>query len=464
MSVNSAIKKNMEPDPNRYNAIVMGLGKTGMSCVRYLAGQGMEKLAVVDSRTNPPCLDALTLEFPQVDLYTGAFSPDVLTRSDFLIVSPGISVANPVIQHALATGVELIGDIELFARAARAPVIAVTGSNGKSTVVSMITAMITQSGQTAALGGNIGVPALSLLDQEPDYFVLELSSFQLETVTSLNAAAAVVLNISIDHMDRYPGMAEYIAAKKRIYAGSGCMVINRDDEIVTKMSRDDRTEIGYRLGIPGDHEFGIRMQDDGDWLFYGQKPVMAAAALSLKGSHNISNALAALALGKAIGLDMDHMVNALMGFAGLPHRCEPVASHGEVDWINDSKATNPGAAIAAIEGLSGSGSIVLIAGGDAKGADFGAFAEAVSSHVRTVILIGRDAARISAALDKRTDVHHATDMRAAVMLAARLSRPGDKVLLSPACASLDMYTDYQARGEDFRRQVHAFLSGGDADG
>jgi len=365
-----------------------------------------------------------------------------------------VSQQEPAIQQARMAGVELVGDIEIFVRHARAPVVAVTGSNGKSTVVSLLSHMINEAGLKSALGGNIGVPALSFLQMEvPDFYVLELSSFQLETVRSLNAVAAVVLNISADHMDRYQHMEDYTNAKQMIYAGTGTMVINTDDQRVAAMVSPGRKSIPYTLGVPETDGFGVRVVNETEWLFRGEYPLLPAAELGLKGRHNWSNALAAMALGYAIGLSQESMVSALKKFSGLPHRCEWVATIDGIDWINDSKGTNPGATIAAIEGLAAGNDLVLIAGGDGKGADFSLLAESVAGRVHTAVLIGRDANRLAASLQDMTRICYATSLEAAVATAAKLALPDNKVLLSPACASLDMFRDYQHRGEIFRQAV-----------
>jgi UDP-N-acetylmuramoylalanine--D-glutamate ligase len=443
----------------RYDAVIIGLGRTGLSCVRFLSRQGAS-IAVVDSRDHPPELDSFRREYPSVPLMLGDFDADLLGSTGQLIISPGVSAAHPAIQNAVKLGAELVGDIELFARHARAPVVAVTGSNGKSTVAALIAAMINDTGLHAALGGNFGTPALSFLETaEPDYYVLELSSFQLETVKSLNAAVSVVLNISPDHMDRYAGIKDYASAKERIYLGDGCMVVNKDDDFVAAMARPGRNTIRFSLNQPLPGEFGISQHQGSDWLSRGAQRLLPCSALRIKGRHNMANALAALALGEAIGLPLASMSDSLKKFGGLPHRCEWVADINGVSWINDSKGTNIGATIAAIEGLAGAGDTVLIAGGDGKGADFTPLAQTVPARVHAVVLIGRDAGRIAAAIQGHTNIYYATGMQAAVETAARLARPGDKVLLSPACASLDMFKDYQERGRRFAEAVRGLKQG-----
>ncbi len=436
--------------------VIIGLGKTGLSCARFLAQRG-QVFAVVDSRTNPPELEKFTRDYSDTDLFLGEFDQELLASAGLLIISPGISAKHPAIQYAVSKGVELIGDIELFARHVNAPVVAVTGSNGKSTVASLISSMISASGLNVCLGGNIGTPALSFLEKnKPDFYVLELSSFQLETVSSLDAAASVVLNISADHMDRYQGLDEYALVKQRIYAGTGSMIINYDDSRVAAMAKPGRNLIGFSLASPDRTDFGLVKHEGAEWLCHGKQLLIPASAMLLKGRHNISNTLAALALGNAIGLSVEVMLAVLKNFTGLPHRCEWVADFNGVTWINDSKGTNLGATCAAIEGLADDENIVLIAGGDGKGADFSPLADSVVGRVHTVVLIGRDANRIAAALEGKARIYYATGMDAAVKTAAGISRPGDKVVLSPACASFDMFRDYQDRGYKFIESVIRF--------
>lgn len=437
----------------RYDSIIVGLGLTGLSCARYLNACG-ERIAVADTRTRPPQLEALQRELPEVPVYLGELAAAPLAQADRLVVSPGVSVREPAIAAAITQGVPVVGDIELFSQVAQAPIIAVTGANGKSTVVSLVAEMARRAGRRVAAGGNLAPAALELLgDVQTELYVLELSSFQLETTASLNATAAVVLNVSADHMDRYADMPVYAAAKARIYQGDGVMVINRDDPLVAAMSQPGRTMLGFTLTDPGPDEsvFGIR---DG-CLVRGQQTLLPVTEVGLKGTHNLANVLAALALGSVVRLPMVAMLEALRGFAGLPHRCQWLAHKRGADWYDDSKGTNVGASIAAIQGLAGENDVVLIAGGDGKGADFSELAAAVSGRVHTTVLLGRDADRIAAVLQTHTTILRVADMQAAVTAAAECARPGDKVLLSPACASLDMFRDYKQRGEVFAAAVRA---------
>lgn len=437
--------------------VVVGLGVTGLSCVRHLAAQG-RRVSVVDSRRHPPALEILRAEHPETPVLLGGFAPERLANAREIVLSPGVSLQEPAIRGALDAGVPVYGDIELFARRANAPVVAVTGSNGKSTVTSLLAEMACLAGRRVKAGGNLGPPALSLLGaRDTELFVLELSSFQLETTSSLRASAATVLNISADHMDRYPGLESYIEAKSRVFRGNGVMVLNRDDPQVAAMEESGRTVIGFTLGAPSGCDYGVTTVDGVSWLTHGDRSLLRCDEILLLGSHNVANVLAALALGTAVGLDYEPMLAAVRGFGGLAHRCEVVARHAGVTWINDSKGTNVGATVAAIRGLAGAGRLILIAGGDAKGAEFAALRAVALERVCAVVLLGRDAPLIEAALTGAVPVFRVSSMKAAVARAGELARGGDCVLLSPACASFDMYDNYAARGDDFRRCVDARL-------
>ena len=437
--------------------LVVGLGRTGLSCVRYLARRGIP-FEVVDTRPDPPGLAEFRLHFPGIEPGLGGIDPGRVGRATHLVVSPGVSLREPAIAGALARGVPGLGDVELFAREARAPVAAITGSNGKSTVTTLVGEMARDDGRDVRVGGNLGVPALDLLGEtEPQLYVLELSSFQLETTFSLDAAVATVLNVSPDHMDRYDSLGEYAAAKARVYRGSGTMVLNRDDPWVVGMASAGRPTLGFTLGRPAPGDLGLVEVAGESWLAQGAEPLVAEAALGIRGRHNTANALAALAIGHAFGFAPGRMVGTLERFRGLDHRCQWVAAAVGVDWYNDSKGTNVGATIAAVQGLRPKGRVVLIAGGDGKGADFGPLREALRGLVRAVVLIGRDGPRIAEALDGAVPLVFAADLGAAVAEARALTRPGDAVLLSPACASFDMFRNYEHRGESFVAAVRAEL-------
>lgn len=435
-------------------ALVVGLGVTGLSCVRYLVRQGV-RVAVADTRANPPGLAALQAEFPDIAVFLGPFDERLFASAERLVVSPGIALTNPAVAAAVQQGLPVIGDTELFARAARAPVVAITGSNGKSTVTTLVGEMARRDGLNTAVGGNLGTPALDLLDDAVELYVLELSSFQLETTAALQPAVAAVLNVSADHMDRYADLEAYAAAKARVLRGAGVGVCNADDPVVAAMQgADDRWS--FTLGAAeGDKMFGVASIGGAEYLCRGEQPVFNAAELQIPGLHNRANALAALAIGSALGFRLDGMCGVLRGFRGLPHRTEFVAEIDRVRWYNDSKGTNVGAAVAALRGLDtrDASRTVLIAGGDCKGADFGELGNALPGLVRGVVLLGRDADMIAAVVPEGVPMIAARDMRHAVEQAARLALPGDRVLLSPACASFDMFSGYAERGTRFMQEV-----------
>ncbi|MCU7838633.1 MAG: UDP-N-acetylmuramoyl-L-alanine--D-glutamate ligase [Candidatus Thiodiazotropha sp. (ex Troendleina suluensis)] len=437
--------------------LIVGLGVTGLSCVRHLAAQGVS-LAVTDSREQPPGLEALRKEFPDMALFLGGFQPEAFQAASQLVVSPGISLDEPLIQAAREQGIEIVGDVELFARAVKAPVVAITGSNGKSTVTTLLGEMARMAGVRVAIGGNLGEPALALLDEAVELYVLELSSFQLESTWSLTPMAAVVLNISPDHMDRYRDVDAYASTKATLYDGTEVTVINRDDPRVAGMANQQATMVGFTLKTPSGSDFGLHERDGVSWLSEGHTPLMPVSELRIPGRHNVANALAALALGSAVGLPQNDMLAALRSYSGLPHRTQWIADKRGLRWYNDSKGTNVGATVAALEGLhpdSGTSRSILIAGGECKDADFSALAPVVERTARAVILIGRDASLIESALIGHCPLMHATSLIEAVQQAVEFAQPGDRVLLSPACASFDMFKDFEARGEAFIQAVEA---------
>ena len=438
-------------------ALVVGLGLTGYSCVRYLAALGYAT-TVVDTRREPPKLEALKREFPQFAVYTGDLSPALFDDPGMLVVSPGMSVRHPEIARALDNGVPVVGDIELFARQVTAPVIAITGSNGKSTVTALTGEMCRLAGLKTAVGGNIGVPALSLLEQPvPDVYVLELSSFQLELTASLNARAATVLNITPDHLDRYRDIEEYAAAKARIFRGNGTLVLNADDPWVMRMCLSGRRMVSFNLGQPlAAQDYGLTERNGETWLARGLQLLMPTRDVPLAGRHNLANVLAAMALAEAAGIAPEATCVAVRGFKGLKHRTELVAEHLGVRWYDDSKGTNVGATVAALNGMTAP--VILIAGGDGKGQDFNELKIACRKHARAVVLIGRDAPQIEAALGGVMAVRRAKDMHDAVRIAHELAHTGDVVLLSPACASFDMFRNYEHRAEVFREAVREVVA------
>jgi UDP-N-acetylmuramoylalanine--D-glutamate ligase len=430
-------------------SVVVGLGKTGASVVRYLAGRGVE-VSATDSRTDPPGLRQMGGLAQRVDIRLGGFDLSLLDHASQVLMSPGVSLEEPIARRARELGLEIVGDIELFARAVRAPVIGITGTNGKSTVTTLVARMAEAAGRRVLAGGNLGEPALDLLSREPpDLYVLELSSFQLETTNSLALLAGVVLNVTADHMDRYRSVEEYARAKQRIFRHAATAVLNADDPLVTAMRGSAARVVTF--STEGAADFHL-LQDGGRGrLACRGQPLMDTSRLKIAGRHNAANALAALALGEAAQLPMRAMLEALEAFPGLPHRSAWVADVAGVRYLDDSKGTNVGATLAAVEGLAGP--LVIIAGGDGKGQDFAPLAAAFRGKVRLAVLIGKDAPALSAALAGACEIRRADSMQAAVRAAAEAARPGDTVLLSPACASLDMFRDYGHRGEAFATAV-----------
>jgi len=436
--------------------IVVGLGKSGMSVVRHLARRG-QPFAVVDTRANPPELATLQAQYPEIEVRCGELDVDFLCRASELLVSPGLAVSTPALQAAAARGVKLSGDIELFAREARAPIVAITGSNAKSTVTTLVGEMAQASGRKVAVGGNLGTPALDLLNDDVELYVLELSSFQLETTEQLNAEVATCLNVSEDHMDRYASLPAYHQAKHRIFRGARQVVVNRDDRLSRPLVGEEVPVWSFGLGKPDFKGFGLIEENGEKHLAFQFEALMPARELKMRGAHNQSNALAALALGHAVGLPFAAMLQTLRTFAGLPHRCQWVGERAGVSYYDDSKATNVGAALAAIGGLGADidGKLVLIAGGDGKGADFSALREPIARYCREVILLGRDAGRLASVLQEAVALKRVQGLEEAVQRAAECALPGDAVLLSPACASLDMFRNFEERGRLFAAAVEA---------
>jgi len=441
--------------------IVVGLGKTGFSCVRYLAAQGTDFM-VVDSRQEPPYLAQLQQQFPDIAVRLGELDATLLSDAERLIMSPGLALSQPAIQQAIASGTHIGSDIDLFCEAVSAPIVAITGSNAKSTVTTLVGLMAEQAGKAVGVGGNLGTPVLDLLaDGEKELYVLELSSFQLELTEKLNAEVATILNVSPDHMDRYESFTAYQDAKRRVFNGCAQIVMNSDEDLLPEPSGNAKL---WRYSIEGiakdSHEFGLAQQAAESWLMQGEQPLMAVSEVKIKGLHNTSNALAALALGAAVDLPMTAMLQTLREFIGLAHRCQWVANKKGVDYYNDSKGTNVGATVAALNGLGPvSNGIVLIAGGDGKGADFDDLQQPVWLYCSHLVLIGKDAQRLDDLLAEEVPVSRVNSMVEAVEVAAYVAaqeqHKGDVVLLSPACASLDMFANFEARGDAFVRAVGA---------
>jgi UDP-N-acetylmuramoylalanine--D-glutamate ligase len=447
------VKVGLAATERRTKTLIVGLGKTGLSCARFLTARG-EEIAVTDSREQPPGLKELRALLPDAAVFLGSFSDEALKHADRVIVSPGVAVSTPYIRKARSLGLPVMGDIELFAHYAHAPVVGITGANGKSTVTTLVGLMAEKAGRRVRVGGNLGTPVLDLLkESEPDLYVLELSSFQLEITDSLRCAAATVLNISPDHMDRYATLEDYVAAKARIFMHCDTAVLNREDPYVRGMAAKVKQRLTFGQDAPAAGQYGLIGDGREYWLARGQERLLRSDALLIRGRHNLANALAAMALGEAVGLSMDAMLAGLREFRGLPHRMEFVAAVRGVAYYDDSKGTNVGATLAAVSGFSTP--LVLIAGGDGKGQDFGPLAAALAGTARGVVLLGKDAELIERALAGRLPVRRVPDMDAAVQAAGAMAKPGDSVLLSPACSSLDMFENFEHRGRVFAAAVRS---------
>lgn len=424
---------------------VIGLGLSGLATVRFLLKQGV-KPVLMDTRLKVSGLEQIPAD--KVDgIYLGELDANRLAHMDVLVVSPGLDPKHPAIRFALAQGAHLIGDVELFALQNQKPVLAITGANGKSTVTSLTAHMLQCSGIKAIAAGNIGLPILDALQSDADVFVLELSSFQLDTTHSLRSKAACILNVTEDHMDRYGTMAAYAASKQRVYQGTELAIYNKADALTFPQS--PVVSLGLELTAA---DYGLVQHQSENWLLVAGEPLMPVRDMSIVGLHNQFNALASCALALAAGATRDGLIEALKTFVSLPHRCQLVANHKAVRWVNDSKATNVGATLAAIAGLRPevSGKLILIAGGDGKGADFSELAQVLNRDVDLLITLGQDGPAIAALKAGSIEVK---DLVTAVKAAAQLAKANDLVLLSPACASLDMFKNYEDRGQQFAAAV-----------
>lgn len=439
--------------------LVAGLGKTGHSIAGYLSRRN-KPFVVFDTRQEVEGLDAFNAEFPGVDVFLGELPATIYQQLTGIITSPGVALDEPFLQEAFRRKIPVFGDIECLAREINAPVIAITGTNGKSTVTTLVGEMAKAANLSVAVAGNIGLPVLDLLDNEQHYdlWVLELSSFQLDLTYSLSPVAATILNISPDHLDRHHSLEAYVEAKQRIYHQTQAFISNRDDAQTTPTQQEFANEViatSFGLDKPTVGHWGMIEKNGLHYLSYGNECLLSTEELRIKGKHNWQNALAACALAAAAGIKPEYMIKVLKTFTGLPHRCQWVRTLDEIDWINDSKGTNIGATISAISGIGGSmqGKIVLIAGGLGKGADFTELRPPVAEYVRSVVLIGEDADKIEHALAEMVPVLRATSLEKAVTVAKSQAISGDVVLLSPACASLDMFRDFNHRGEVFAHLV-----------
>ena len=442
---------------------VVGLGLTGLSVVRHLRAHGGDGVAlrVVDTRGEPPNAEQLTRRFPDVTCLFGTRDKVVdYAGVDRVVVSPGVPLDAPVLQDANARGIPLVSDIDLFFEAVSAPVVGITGTNGKSTVTALTAHLLGGAFERAVAGGNLGVPALELLDERADVYVLELSSFQLERMAPQPLAAATILNLTEDHLDRHGAFDVYRAAKQRIYRGAGFAVFNRDDPLTAPPATLPATSFGLDAPLRDEDQdaWGLREWQGEPAIFCGDEFVVSVAAIPLAGRHGLANAMAALALGTALGVPVASLVERLEAFTGLPHRCTVVAEANGVRYVNDSKATNVGACVAALRGLGDGQNLVLIAGGDTKGADFAPLRPAVADHVRHLVLLGVDTDALAQALGDVVPCERASAMGDAVAAAMARAQPGDTVLLSPACASFDLFRNFEDRGERFEQSVRELLS------
>lgn len=441
--------------------VVIGLGKTGYSVLAFFAERDIDVL-VMDTREEPPFAQQVRENFPNVKMVLGGLNEEILCAASQIILSPGLALSTPEIKAAVDLGVSVVGDVQVFADHAKAPVIAITGSNAKSTVTTLVGEMAKQAGLKTAVGGNLGTPALDLINDEVQLYVMELSSFQLETTPVLKASVATVLNVSPDHLDRYDNnYLAYHQAKHKIFLGCESVVVNKDDALSAPMIKSGVPTTSFTLSKPDLNEFGIVEKDGENYLAKFNQPLLACRELKIKGSHNHSNALAALALGEAVNLPMQFMLEALKKFPGLEHRCMWVGQDQGVDYFNDSKGTNVGAAEAAILGLGPdlNGEIVLMAGGDGKGAEFEFLQKSVKQYVKTLVLYGRDKLKLADALTNCADIVLADDFEQAFNLARENSTQGDAILLSPACASFDMFNSFEHRGDTFVELVDALKLG-----
>jgi UDP-N-acetylmuramoylalanine--D-glutamate ligase len=438
--------------------LVLGLGETGLSALRWLQHIGAI-LSVADSRENPPNLDDLARTMPQVAVHIGAFKKEVMLQAEVIVISPGVDFKEPAVQAAIQAGIPVVGDVELFAqyRSKHAKVIGITGTNGKTTVTSLVGEICKAAGLKTIVAGNIGLPVLDTFDMEtPDVYVLELSSFQLEATSNLLLDVATVLNVCEDHMDRYSTITDYAAAKARILIHATLAVLNRDDAVSFGLANANSVTFGLNTAT-NIADFGLVESEGDQYLVSGQRKICKASSLKIAGQHNVANALAAAALCQAIGIDKAIISAALLNFKGLPHRVEWVAEIDGVDYYDDSKGTNVGATCAAILGMTKNVNghhqaqkVVLIAGGDGKGQDFAPLAPALQANSHAVVLIGRDAKLIEAVvLPTNVPIYHAADLPEAVNIAKKVAKAGDAVLLSPACASFDMFKNYVHRAEVF---------------
>jgi len=435
------------------SAVVIGLGATGYSMVRYLCARGLQ-VHVADTRSEPPYLSQMQDDYPQVTYQLGDFEDDAFERAKLLVISPGVALKQAAFRNAKQAGAVIVGDIELFVQENQQPILAITGSNGKSTVTTLVGDMCRAAAMTPFVAGNIGIPVLDgLTDQlEYDVAVLELSSFQLETTNKVNALSAVILNVSADHMDRYDSMGDYLLAKARILRGAQHIVLPRHDEQLKQITVIDKQTLSFDLDEPtSPNQFGVKRLSNERWLVKGEERLIRLRDIALTGLHNVNNVLSAYALLDSLQLPKDALNGAIKAFTGLPHRMQTIAEFNQVVWVNDSKATNIGATSTALLGLEKD--VVWIAGGQGKDADFTQLRDAIRANIKHLIVFGEDASLIESALSTSLPTDHVATLADAVALAANYATAESVVLFSPACASFDQYQNYQQRGDDFVAQV-----------
>lgn len=438
----------MQLEASKPTILIVGFGVTGISVAHFLKKIGLN-FSIIDSRKEPPNLSKIKEIYGDYNIYTGAFMPSKFMGVTHLFVSPGVSLREPCVEQCLTSGAKLLSDIDLFAYCIDAPVIAITGSNGKSTVTTMVKEIAESAGRKVYAGGNLGVPAIDLLNDDAELYVLELSSFQLERVTALKPQAAVVLNVSSDHLDRHYDIDSYAEVKRKIYEQAQICVVNIDDPRVMGMVGSEQKKLTFSTAKKAD--FRVQAKGRVQWLVNGDNLIINRDNILLVGDHNTSNALAAMALATTVEMPGKAIINGLMNYQGLPHRLQIVSTEHKVVWVNDSKATNPSSCIAAI--MAFNEKVILIAGGDSKGSDLTELAAIIKQQVRMVIVFGRDAERIKKKLHSSIPVVNSETLEGAVLVAKEVAVAGETVLLSPACASLDQFKDYQERGDKFAQMV-----------
>ena len=436
------------------NILIVGYGVSGISCANFLSDNDVE-FSIVDSRTNIKNVSNINQRYM---IKFGDFQENDFSAADILIVSPGVSIKHPFIQKAIEEGKEVLGDVDLFCRVVDAPVIAITGSNGKSTVTTLVGDILKASDINAKVGGNIGVPCLDLLDSDhsheakADCYILELSSFQLETTSHLKAYASVILNLSEDHMDRYDSFLDYCNAKQRILNDSKYTIINLDDKLASKLSLTEDS-ITFSLNTKADFTLGLKAGKE--WVFHNDTPFLDISKLKIVGQHNKSNILAAMSLCSVFDIDIDKTAQAINTFSGLEHRSQLISDFNNVQWINDSKATNIGATSAALNGFSNR-SLYLILGGQSKGQDFTDLLPVLTSNIKQIFIYGEDSVLIANSIKEKTkiSIQCVPTLKVSTNEISKLVIDGDVVLFSPACASFDQFDNYMHRGQSFIQYVN----------